>query len=80
MKPTTVELADEMKEVLEALERNEEVPVFHRGQLKGVIVPMRSKKKFIPKNHPLFGIDTDDKRSVEEVMRDLRKPRYSNLW
>ena len=80
MKPTVIELNDKMEDVLDALERNEEVPVFHRGRLKGVIVPIRTKKKFIPKDHPLFGIDADDERSVEEIMRDLRKPRYDDLW
>ena len=80
MKTTVVELDDRMADILEALERHEEVPVFYHGKLKGVIVPIGTKKKFIPEDHPLFGIDADDKRSVEEIMSELRKPRYNDLW
>ena len=79
MKSTVIELNADMEDVLEALERNEEVPVFYRGQLKGVILPIRTKKKFISKDHPSFGMWADDSRSVEEIMEELRKPRYGDL-
>ncbi len=79
VKAAIVELDSEMQEVLEALERNEEVPVFYHGQLKGIIMPVRKKKKFISKDHPSFGMWADDPRSVEEIMEELRKPRYGDL-
>jgi len=80
MEATIVQLRYKMKDVLKALDRNESVQVLHRGELKGTIEPVKRKKKYISKDHPLFGIDADDKRSVEEVMEELRKPRYSDLW
>jgi len=38
-----------------------------------------AKKKIITEDYPTFGMWADDERSVEEIMRELRKPRYTNL-
>ncbi len=40
----------------------------------------KPKKQFIAKDHPAFGMWADDPRSVEEIMAELRQPRYSDLW
>ena len=80
MKATIVQLRYKMKEVLRALERNESVQVLYRGEVKGTIVPVKRKKKNISKDHPTFGMWADDPRTVKEIMEELRKPRYSDLW
>jgi antitoxin (DNA-binding transcriptional repressor) of toxin-antitoxin stability system len=79
MKATVVQLRYKMKDVLRALERNESVEVLHRGEVKGTIVPVKRKKQYIPKDHPTFGMWADDSRSVEEIMEELRKPRYDDI-
>jgi hypothetical protein len=56
--------------------------VTYRGKVKGVIVPnggKTKKTKMRMEDHPFFGMNRDDPRSVEEVMNELRKPRYSDL-
>jgi hypothetical protein len=36
----------------------------------------KHKKKIRTQDHPFFGMRKDDKRSVEQVMKELRRPRY----
>jgi len=79
MKATIVQLRYKMKDVLRALERNESVEVLHRGVVKGTIVPVKRKKQHISEDHPTFGMWADDQRSVEEIMEELRKPRYHDI-
>ena len=79
MKATIVQLRYRMKDVLRALDRNESVQVLHRGKLKGTIVPVKRKKKHISEDHPTFGMWSDEPRSVDEVMADLRKSRYDDI-
>jgi antitoxin (DNA-binding transcriptional repressor) of toxin-antitoxin stability system len=82
MKASIVDLRYRMKDVLRALDRNEEVTVTYRGEVKGVIVPSggkkRNKTKMRVEDHPLFGSAKSDK-SVEEVMNELRDGRYRDL-
>ncbi len=79
MKATIVQLRYRMKDVLRALERNESVEILYRGKVKGTIIPVHQRKKPISKDHPSFGMWADDPRSVEEIMEELRKPRYGDL-
>ena len=76
-----VDLRYKMKNILSALDRNEEVTVTYRGQVKGVIVPAGTKKrkKRPMREHPFFGMMRDDPRSVEEVMDELRGGRFRDL-
>lgn len=79
MRASIVDLRYRMKDVLLALERNERVTVTYRGKVKGVIVPKgekAGKSKKAMREHPFFGMTAGDTRPVEEIMRDLRKPRY----
>jgi len=69
-----------MKDALRDMELNESVEVLYRDEVKGAIVPAKRKKKYISKDHPFFGMWADDPRTVEEIMGELRKPRYSDLW
>lgn len=79
MEASIVDLRYKMNDVLKALKRNEQVKVFYRGTLCGVIVPAHEKKmnkhKKIEK-HPFFGMHDDYSKSVSDEMDELRGSRY----
>ncbi len=79
MEASVVDLRYRMKDVLQALDRNEEVKVLHRGTVKGVIVPNTSKKKLRVADHPLFGSDKTSVPTVDEVIDELRGGRFGAL-
>ncbi len=84
MKATIVDLRYKMNDVLKAMERNEKVTVLYRGKIKGVLIPSSApgkpeKGKKISE-HPFFGmLSTNSKKSVLDVMEELRGERYSDL-
>ncbi len=78
MKATVVDLRYKMNDVLKALDRNEEVTVLYRGKIKGTLVPVRKENQAKITDHPFFGIQKT-KKSVDEVLDDLRKGRYDDL-
>lgn len=80
MEASIVDLRYKTAEILQALDRNEEVAVLYRGKVKGVIKPVRKKAALSVTGHPFFGMYKDrepvaDKR-VAEVMGKLRKPLH----
>jgi len=76
MKASIVDLRYKTKEVLKALERNEEVSILYRGKLRGRILPARSETAGRSiKDHPFFG-SLCDGASVADVMQSLRGGRY----
>jgi hypothetical protein len=81
MKASIVDLRYKMKEVLAAIDRNETVEVYYRGKLKATMNPIvpPKKKKFRIMDSPIFGARKDDPRTVAEIMRDLRRPRYDHV-
>jgi antitoxin (DNA-binding transcriptional repressor) of toxin-antitoxin stability system len=79
MKASIVDLRYKTKEILKALEARESVSIYYHGKLKGTIVPAEPAKKFDSKKHPLFGMRKGDKKSVKQVMEELRRPRYHDL-
>lgn len=65
------------KEVLRALEANEEITLTHRGKEKGRIVPAvkgRSSRQDISQ-HEAIGMWANQKESVPEMITRIRKPR-----
>lgn len=80
MKATIVDLRYRMNDILKALARNEDVSILYHGKVKGIIkaVTGKKKKKKIT-DHPFFGMLKDDKRSVDDVMDELRGGRYRDL-
>jgi prevent-host-death family protein len=76
MKATIVDLRYRMNEVLKALERKERVTITHHGKVKGVIEPLQMRKAIKVKDHPFFGMRSEESRSVEALMDDLRGGRY----
>jgi antitoxin (DNA-binding transcriptional repressor) of toxin-antitoxin stability system len=77
---TSTDLRYHTKDVFAALKRNETVRIFRRGELMGEIKPKSQTKNEVKKSlqdHPSFGSIQDD-RPIEEIMRELRKPREFN--
>lgn len=79
MQATIVDLRYKMKEVLLALKRNETVSVHYHNKEIASIIPSRSRRKAIVKEHPFFGMLQHDENSVEKAMSDLRAGRYLDL-
>ena len=82
MKASVVDLRYRMKEVLQALRRNEEIQILYHGKLAGTIVPAKSKKDRIrAQDHPLFGMFAKryKSKSVDQIMDDLRGGRYRDI-
>ena len=78
MKASIVDLRYKTKEVLEALDRNEEVSILYRGKLRATMRPAResaSAKQAKVTEHPLFGC-AQGELSVAEEMDRLRGGRY----
>ncbi len=79
MRANIVDLRYRMRDVLNALNRNEEVVILYHGKEKAVIVPIRKKKMRSVKQHPFFGMLSDEKSSVEDIMEKLRGDRYNDI-
>ena len=82
MKATIVDLRYRMKDVLKALERNEQVEILYHGKVKGVIHPVNDAvqtPKLRVQDHPFFGMSKDSKMTVEEEMDILRGGRFRDL-
>lgn len=77
MEASIVDLRYRSKEILRALDRNEEVRVTYRGKVKGRIIPERgeSGKPMKISEHPFFGSDAGED-AVESLLDEMRKPRY----
>lgn len=76
MKATIVDLRYRMKDVLAALDRNEDVTVYHRGKLRGTLRPIAPTKPGLKvQDHPFFGSSADSE-PVAAVMQRLRAPRH----
>ena len=75
MDASIVDLRYHMNDVLKAIKRNERVNVFERNKLIGYFVPVTAEKKMRLRDHPFIGSAEDDTRPVDEIIRELRKPR-----
>lgn len=78
MEASVVDLRYKMKEVLEALERSEEIKILYHGKVKGIIRPVKDWKENSTRkvqNHPIFGMLKTEK-TTDEIMNDLRGKRY----
>ena len=80
MKASIVDLRYKMNDILKALDRNEKVTVLYRGKVKGVLVPAAQKINMRMKDHPFFGMSSQDsKKSVLDKLDDLRRNRYHDI-
>jgi hypothetical protein len=78
MEATVVDLRYRMKEVLKALERNEEVSILYHGKIKGTIRPAYIPNLMKVRDHAFFNMSPSE-RTVEEEMKELRGGRYRDL-
>ncbi len=77
MQASIVDLRYKMKDVLKALDRNEEVTILYRGKAKGRIMPLAKKASDIRvKDHPFFDSADQSDESVDDVMDRLRSGRF----
>ena len=79
MKASILDLRRHMREVLKALDRNENVTLTYRGQEKATIVPKKAAREVRMKNHPAFGLwkKRSDLEDVEAAVRKIRKGRMN---
>jgi antitoxin (DNA-binding transcriptional repressor) of toxin-antitoxin stability system len=75
MEASVVDLRYRMKDVLEALERKENVTIIYHGKVKGKIVPVSQSRKQKIADHPFFGMKAKSSTTVLEEMSDLRGDR-----
>lgn len=78
MQASIVDLRYHMNDVLKALERNEDVVILYRGQVKGILrasseAPETTQKAIM--QDPFFGMHSSEKTVLEE-MQALRGGRY----
>lgn len=79
MQASILDLRYRMKEILQALERNETVEILYHGKRKGIIIPHTATQKISTKEHPYFGMAASTKTPVEEEMNKLRGGRYHDI-
>ena len=83
MKATVVDLRRRTKEIIEALDRGEEVTITYRGEEKGVIVPAKKRRKKYRsmREHPAVGMwkDREDMKDVHEYLRKSRERHFDTL-
>jgi len=77
MKATAKDLRFHSKELLDTVNRGEEVIITFRGKPCAKLIPYREEKGKMIKNE-LFGIwkDNDSVQDVDEYVRNLRKGRF----
>jgi hypothetical protein len=78
MNASVVDLRYRMKNVLKALDRNEEVNILYHGKVKGVIQPKRAKAAQLVREHPFYKMDKSSV-TVEDRMAGLRGGRTRDL-
>jgi prevent-host-death family protein len=77
MKATAKDLRFHSKELLETVNRGEEVVITFRGEPRAKLIPYTEEKGKVI-NNELFGIwkDKDDIQDVDEYVGEIRKGRY----
>ncbi len=79
MMATAKDLRFHSKELLESVERGEEVIITYRGKPHAKLIPIGKNKSALKEDeNQLFGIwkDNDLVMNVEEYVRDVRKGRF----
>ncbi len=82
MRASVVDLRTKMREVLQALRRNEVVEVLYHGKVAGrIFPPVQEKPAGQFRSHPFFGMHKKQSggKSVEKTMDDLRGGRFRAL-
>ena len=78
MEASVVDLRYNMKNILKALDRNEDVKILYHGNVKGILKPKEEEIKMKVKDHPIFNMDRSGE-SVDDTMNKLRAGRYNDI-
>ena len=80
MEATAMDLRRNLKAVFKALDRNETVKILYRGEVKGILTPVRPAKVTAKEmmKHPFFGMwkDREDMKDPTAYINKMRQPRY----
>jgi antitoxin (DNA-binding transcriptional repressor) of toxin-antitoxin stability system len=76
MRASVVDLRYRMKNVLEAINRNEAVTILYHGKEKAVLTPIDRPVDQKVSDHPFFAMTKEAEETVEETMKRLRGGRY----
>ena len=82
MKASIVDLRYRMKDVLQAIDRGEEVTVLHRGKPRARLLPTAAKKpRPSVADHPACGMwaDREDMADVTAYVRKIRQSRIRDI-
>ena len=79
MEASIIDLRYKMHDVLNALDRNEQVIVLYHGKEKGIILPVPKPVSKKVQEQSFFGMAKGDKKPIAEVMHKLRKGRYDDI-
>ena len=79
MEASIVQLRYQMRDVLKALKRNEQVKILYHGKLKGILIPYQSFRARQMADHPFVGMSRRSRQSVAAQMRRLRASRSHAL-
>jgi antitoxin (DNA-binding transcriptional repressor) of toxin-antitoxin stability system len=83
METSIVDMRYKMKQVIEAVDRGEEVTVLYHGKARARVVPPRGAGEPRPhvKDDPAFGMWADRKemKDVDAYVRAMRRERYRDL-
>ncbi len=81
MKASVVDLRYQMRDILKALDRGEEVKIFYHKKIKGIIKPVNQLETTLKsvRAHPFCGMLKGSNLSVQEQMKKLRGGRYNDL-
>lgn len=77
MQANVLDFRYKMKNILQALDRNETVTIMYYGKEKGKIIPTSSSTEISVQQHPFFGMEAGKTPApVENTMEELRGSRY----
>lgn len=83
MRVSANELPRKMKEVMDALDRNEQVTLLYRGKERAIIIPVEDKrrKRISAADHPACGMwkNRNDLKDVPAVVKKWRRGRKNAL-
>jgi antitoxin (DNA-binding transcriptional repressor) of toxin-antitoxin stability system len=65
MQATMSDLKYKLKEIVQALERREQITLSDRGEVKGTIIPVEQPRRQKVSEHEFFGMLKDDEQSVK---------------
>lgn len=77
MKASIVDLRYKTSEILEALDKREQVTILYHGKPKGKIVPLEEEATALRVcEHDFFGMYSQEAEPVETIMERLRGGRH----